>query len=1446
MFYPEITDKDFNENIYKKKEFRDAEIIHSKIEKSTKKEFILEPHQIFLKNFISPDTPYNGILVLHGTGSGKCMARDSPIIMWDGSIKVIQDIIIGDKIMGDDSTPRTILSTTTGKDKMYDIIQKNGNKYTVNNEHILTLKMNPEYIQKNNKIVIKYIDNNNFEEKIFNFNNQDTNKQCANLFFEKIKNNNIIEISIKNYLKLNDSLKKKLRGYKVPLLFSEKNVECDPFIFGENLSERNTSIPHDYKCNSIENRKKLLNGILKSNKTLEFDKDESIIVNDIVFLIRSIGYTCSIKNINDKIKINYIEKIFDTPIHVKYNSFNDYYGFTITDNGRYVLDDCTVTHNTCTAISIAEGFKNSLKSINKKILIISTLKDNFIKELYDFQKEKSKKNYDDVVQCTGTSYELPEESQYMTPIQKERAINKLKSRYYQIIGYQKFANNIIDDTSGWKGEDNRVTENIKKYIAKEFDDRVIIIDEIQNIKTEKGNDLSKSIQPILQSIIKYGKNIKLVLMSATPMFDRPDEIIFYINLLLENDKRQQIKKSEIFNYKDGTLKNGGEDILRDIFKGYISYVRSEKPFKFPFRIYPENSIIPDYKYYMNGDPIPLEKRIRYTPLILCEMSDIQNNTYTYYLKKKLSEIKISNENQNEKQIVEMNENLITNKENLNKKNSSLLFYLTKISNIVYPIANNNNEDMVIGSFKKESIDSDYDNGLGGYYKNVKISGKKNITQYKYQKHAILEGGKPFSDEKHLNKYSVKFSKILDTIKKSTGLIFIYSQFIEQGALPLALILEQNGFERKCYDEEYPLLDSDKKRNGICYKCGNERASDIHNNDKHIDHHLFRQAKYIIHFGEKKDVIKIKKEEALNQFSSQNNLRGEEIKIFIGTRTVSEGLDFKRLRQVHIIEPWYNLSRNEQIIGRAIRNMSHSDLLPEENNVELYTYASILKPLKKNIYTSYETVDLKNYRIAENKDIIIKKIMRIMKESSVDCVLFKKGNVITDNQIVKQVTSSNKVLNVSVLDKPYSQLCDYNKNCNYECNWCPKKNVKYPVNVDTYNIHFASTQIEKIKRDIKNLFKENLVYYLGSLENKILKQNKDTDKLFIYSALESIINNKNEIVYDKFSRKGYIIYRGDYYIFQPFDLERDDLPLLYRSYPSPLGGDSVDLNNIVVEYDKNVKKESNKKNKNEYLLNNFLNDVEEIYDRHIGIIENEKNRPTKTYQYLLAIIGCLYDTTISKDILIKDVLTEYLNNSNRKFIQPIINYLNNNKILIDFYKYIQRDSSISSKSKNYKPFFVGFIINEKYYVLDNINKIKSVKDLSKKIEFVEADNDLVLQIKEYIKLDVENNVKINKMNQMNQIYGLMVMEKNVKVFKIINKFMEHKLLTKDKKESKRSFQTGKVCKSFNLDELDEIRNKLGMYNYPGKPKKDIFCLDIQLYLRFKQLINADGKIWFYYE
>ena len=95
-YYPEITDPDFNEEIYNKKEFRDNEVkkevhLDFDIRKNMNKlkEFELEPHQVFLRTYISPDTPYNGILVFHGTGVGKTC---SAISIAEGFKKTLKNL----------------------------------------------------------------------------------------------------------------------------------------------------------------------------------------------------------------------------------------------------------------------------------------------------------------------------------------------------------------------------------------------------------------------------------------------------------------------------------------------------------------------------------------------------------------------------------------------------------------------------------------------------------------------------------------------------------------------------------------------------------------------------------------------------------------------------------------------------------------------------------------------------------------------------------------------------------------------------------------------------------------------------------------------------------------------------------------------------------------------------------------------------------------------------------------------------------------------------------------------------------------------------------------------------------------------------------------------------------------------------------------------------------
>lgn len=132
--------------------------------------------------------------IVGAASSGKCLGRDTPIRMFDGSIKMVQDINVGDLLMGDDSTERLVLSTCRGFENLYKINQLNGDPYIVNSSHILSLK---------------------------------TNENKGN--YQK---NDIIDINIEEYNKKSKDFKDRFKGYKVGVNYKEQELEIDPYYLG--------------------------------------------------------------------------------------------------------------------------------------------------------------------------------------------------------------------------------------------------------------------------------------------------------------------------------------------------------------------------------------------------------------------------------------------------------------------------------------------------------------------------------------------------------------------------------------------------------------------------------------------------------------------------------------------------------------------------------------------------------------------------------------------------------------------------------------------------------------------------------------------------------------------------------------------------------------------------------------------------------------------------------------------------------------------------------------------------------------------------------------------------------------------------------------------------------------------------------------------------------------
>ena len=214
----------------------------------------------------------------------------------------------------------------------------------------------------------------------------------------------------------------------------------------------------------------------------------------------------------------------------------------------------------------------------------------------------------------------------------KKPITKILSKVIKKIwvGVMIFLANFITkmETRINEGVEDKKRQNkiLREKIDRYFSNSVLIIDEAQNIKEGENG---KMLPPILEKIVKYSTNMKLLLLSATPMFDNAKEIIWLINLLLLNDKKPQLNTKTYFD-KNGHLKKERE-FLRFI-QGYTSYVRGEDPYRFPERLYPVK-----HRQYISRGNMPIkdkndkvmepDNRIKNLHLIGCPMTGFQLEIY---------------------------------------------------------------------------------------------------------------------------------------------------------------------------------------------------------------------------------------------------------------------------------------------------------------------------------------------------------------------------------------------------------------------------------------------------------------------------------------------------------------------------------------------------------------------------------------------------------------------------------------------------------------------------------------------------------------------------------------------------------------------------------------------------------------------------------------------------
>ena len=302
---------------------------------------------------------YGGIICVP-CGFGKCFAKDTTIMMYSGKTKLVQNIKVGDLLMGDDSQPRVVERLGSGKEMMYTIVHDNDESYTVNKSHILSL------IRKENDTYTP------------------------------------IDIPLTNYLELSLEEKQLLYGYKVPVEFKQQDLKKGAYNFGKQLAQKKQI---GYTLNHYINSKQtylsilagyLDNKITKDTITLDkhycfyddrFDRLEFLTTicqylglelqyNNKLNILTISGHCLSeIPITNPEIQKSTILPAKHTyqlfTINVIPMNYDNYYGFEISGNNRrFLLANQIVVHNTVLALNlITQLKKKTLIVVHKEFLI---------------------------------------------------------------------------------------------------------------------------------------------------------------------------------------------------------------------------------------------------------------------------------------------------------------------------------------------------------------------------------------------------------------------------------------------------------------------------------------------------------------------------------------------------------------------------------------------------------------------------------------------------------------------------------------------------------------------------------------------------------------------------------------------------------------------------------------------------------------------------------------------------------------------------------------------------------------------------------------------------------------------------------------------------------------------------------------------------------------------
>lgn len=493
---------------------------------------------------------------------------------------------------------------------------------------------------------------------------------------------------------------------------------------------------------------------------------------------------------------------------------------------------------------------------------------------------------------------------------------------------------------------------------------IYIIEEAHNfIKNVYNNITSKTgrraytIYDYIQKEKKENSNTRVVLLSGTPAVNTPFELALIFNLLRPDIfPMSETHFNEIY-ISDGKLPSlnpENKNMFQRRIMGLVSYyygsttdLFAEKNIiikKLPMNKY-QQEVYEHYEYIEEQ----LEKKSRakqggskvyrsYTRQASNFVFPIINQQITGDNRPRPGKFRLSDE-EAEKILQGKSDNLIKAKSqgDLTKFKTDVLMYIETIKNFVMSFEN----------FLRSKHESDNRNSHT-IFDDINIF----KTTYKFKFKEFWEGHKSKSSLLNtMYSCSCKMTAIMFYMARSQGPILVYSNYVKMEGLEIFKIyLRTIGFGEHGKEESKP-------------------------------YHSFTEF-----HGEIDPETRSKN---LAEFNQVKNIDGSIIRVILISPAGAEGISLMNVRQVHVMEPYWNEVRIEQLIGRAVRQCSHKALPMEDRKVDVYRYLAIRSDNKKD----KDTTDQEIFTLAKAKSSLIDTFLSTIKESAVDCELFKHHNMI---------------------------------------------------------------------------------------------------------------------------------------------------------------------------------------------------------------------------------------------------------------------------------------------------------------------------------------------------------------------------------------------------------------------------------------------------------------------